>query len=52
MILSKHIHPKHDGNQPSIAVTLNVHVIKRKNQMRKFITMPAQFIKVVNVRSK
>ena len=27
-ILSKHMHPKQDEKQPSIAVKLNVHVIK------------------------
>ena len=48
MILSKHMQPKQDGRQPSIAVTLNVHVIKRKSRTRKFITMEAQLIKVVN----
>ena len=48
LILSKHMQPKQDGRQPLIAVTLNVHVIKRKSRTRKFITMEAQLIKVVN----
>ena len=32
MILSKHIHPKQDLNKPSIAVKLNVHVIKSQRK--------------------
>ena len=52
MKLSKHMQPKQDGNQPSISVTLNFHVIKGQRRMRKFITMEAQFIKVVNGGAK
>ena len=52
MILSKDMHPKKYENKSLITVTLNVHVIKRRIGMRKFITLEAQFIKVGNRRSK
>ena len=52
MILSKHIQPKQDVKQPSIEVTLNVHVIKRRGLIRKFMTMESHYIKVVKGRSK
>ena len=52
MILSKDMHPKKYENKSLITVTLNVHVIKRRGLIRKFMTMESHYIKVVKGRSK